>query len=221
MSEELEQIVEEENQTIQEKQTEEKQVPFSKKLLRGLGELLIYAVIAVVCLFVIPKFVVQRTVVSGDSMETTLHSGDNILVEKMSYYFHEPRRFDVVVFYHYFQNDVTEQKKADAENKEDYDFYVKRIIGLPGETVQIIGTTIYINGVALEENYGKDPIAYQGIASEPIVLAKDEYFVLGDNREVSFDSRYEAVGPIHRDLLVGKAWVRIWPMSQFGFFDKE
>ena len=98
-----------------------------------------------------------------------------------------------------------------------YDFYVKRIIGLPGETVQIVDDTIYINGEPLEENYGKDPIRNPGVAAEPFTLDDDEYFVLGDNREVSQDSRYEEVGNIKRDKIVGKAWLRIYPISKFGF----
>ena len=176
-----------------------------KKKFAIIRELLIYAVIAVTCVFIIPRYVIQRTIVSGSSMENTLFSDDNLLVEKVSYHFVDPKRFDVVVFYPY--------------GREEGEYYVKRVIGLPGETVQIKGNDIYIDGKKIEEHYGKDPITYQGIASEPLKLGDDEFFLMGDNRKVSFDSRYEEVGPVHRNLLEGKAVIRIWPLKDFGTFD--
>lgn len=189
-----------------------KQKTMAKKILGGIAEFLVYVLIAVVCLMVVPKYVVQRTEVSGDSMERTLQNEDNILVEKLSYRFGDPERFDIIVFYHFYDDDYQDKK-----DEECYDYYVKRIIGLPGETVQIVEDTIYINGEPLEENYGKDPIDYQGVAAEPFTLGEDEYFVLGDNREVSQDSRYEEVGNISRDQIVGKAWLRVYPFNKFGF----
>lgn len=202
----------EETTSEEAKKTEEKQKPTSKKIINGIGELLLYVVIALICLFVIPKYVVQRTEVSGPSMEATLQDKDSIMVEKVSYRFGKPNRFDIIVFYHFFDNNYQNKKDEGA-----YDLYVKRIIGLPGETVQIVGQTILINGEPLEENYGKDPIAFEGVAEEPIVLGEDEYFVLGDNREVSQDSRYEEVGNIKEDLIVGRAWIRVYPFNKIGF----
>lgn len=201
----------EEEKKIEEKEKDEKKSP-KKRILNGIAELLLYVVIALVCIFVIPNFVIQRTEVSGPSMEATLQNEDNILVEKVSYRFGKPSRFDIVVFYHFFDERNQNKKDEDA-----YDFYVKRIIGLPGETVQIVGQTILINGEPLEENYGKDPITYEGVAEEPIVLGDDEYFVLGDNREVSQDSRYEEVGNIKEDLIIGRAWIRVYPFNKIGF----
>ena len=99
------------------------------------------------------------------------------------------------------------------------EYYVKRVIGLPGETVQIIGEEIYINGELLKEDYGKEPITNPGRAAEPITLGEDEYFVLGDNREVSLDSRYTQVGNVKRENIGGKAILRIWPLNQFGIPD--
>lgn len=167
-----------------------------------LTELLVYIAIVALCLFVIPKYVVQRTVVSGTSMLDTLKDGDNLMVEKVSYHLSDPKRFDVIVFYPY--------------GREDESYYVKRIIGLPGETVQIIGDEIYIDGKLLEEDYGKDPMTYSGIAEEPVKLGDDEYFVLGDNRKISKDSRYEEVGPVDRDLIEGKVVFRIYPFHSIG-----
>ncbi len=94
---------------------------------------------------------------------------------------------------------------------------MKRIIGLPGETVQIdLSGNIYINGEILEEDYGLEPINFPGLAQDPITLGEDEYFVLGDNRNNSSDSRDPSVGNIKRDDIMGKAWVRIWPLNKFG-----
>jgi signal peptidase I len=165
-------------------------------------ELLVYVVIFFIGLYIIPNYVLQRTVVDGDSMLNTLHNEESLLIDKISYVVGDPKRFDIVVFYPY--------------GKDVEEYYVKRVIGLPGETIQIIGQDIYINGEILKENYGKDPIHYAGIAKKPITLADDEYFLMGDNREISYDSRYEEIGPVHRDYIEGKAFLRIWPLKKFG-----
>ena len=168
-------------------------------------ELSIYVLLLFFAAFIVPKYLLQRTIVDGDSMEPTLHDKENLWVEKVSYHFDWLERFDVIVFY--------------PEGRESKKYYIKRIIGLPGETVQIIGETIYINGAPLTESFGKDPITHSGIASEKIVLANDEYFVLGDNREISVDSRFASVGPVKKENIGGKAFLRIWPLSQFGTID--
>lgn len=204
--------IEEEQKEVEE---EKQKKPLAKRILSGAVELLIYVMIALFCIVVIPRYVVQRTEVSGPSMMNTLINKDNILVEKMSYRFGKPERFDIIVFYHFF-----DENNRDKNDEECYDFYVKRIIGLPGETVQIVGETILINGKPLKENYGKDPITYQGVAAEPFTLGEDEYFVLGDNREVSQDSRYEDVGNINIDDIVGRAWLRVYPLKKIGFLGK-
>ena len=138
-------------------------------------------------------------------MMNTLNDGENLLVEKVSYRFSDPGRFDVIVFY--------------PHGRDSADYYIKRIIGLPGETVQIKGKDIYIDGEKLEENFGKDPITEPGMAEDPIKLGEDEFFVLGDNRTVSEDSRYEEVGPVKRENIEGRAVLRIYPLSEFGTFD--
>lgn len=200
--------LEAEKETAQIPKTEE-EVQETKKHKRNsiIRELIIDLFIVAVCVMVIPRYVVQRTIVSGSSMEETLLDGDNLLVDKFSYLIGSPDRFDVVVFYPYGQ--------------KDGEYFVKRVIGLPGETIQIIGDTIYINGEVLEESFGKDPITVQGIAEEPLTLGEDEYFLMGDNREVSYDSRYEEVGPVHENLIVGRALVRIWPLNSFGSFEQN
>ncbi len=170
-------------------------------------ELLVYVAIVVICLFFVPKYVVQRTKVDGTSMENTLMDKDNLIVEKVSYRFRDPKRFDIIVFFPF--------------GRENEEYYVKRIIGLPGETIQIVGDDIYIDGELLEENYGKDPMTYAGIAEAPVVLGEDEYFVLGDNRSISKDSRYDEVGPVKRDSIEGRVVLRIYPLSSFGLIPKD
>ena len=187
-----------------------------KKKIKGyILEGLLYVALFLVCVFVIPNYVVQRAKVSGPSMMNTLQDEDNVLVSKISYEVHDPERFDIVVFYPYKGR---EEYKNDKEKQKEH--FVKRVIGLPGETIQIIGSDIYINGEKLDEHYGKDPITDGGIANEPITLGEDEYFIMGDNRAVSFDSRYEEIGPIHKDAIDGKAVLRIWPLKTFGKIDK-
>lgn len=189
-------------QKIEEQPTTEEENKKSKVGVRVLIDFVVYAIIIFLCLNVIPKYVIQRTIVDGTSMADTLDNGDNLIVEKVSYHFDKLDRFDVIVFYPY--------------GRDSDEYYIKRIIGLPGESVQIIGDEIYIDGELLEENYGKDPMTYSGIASQPYELADDEYFVLGDNRSISMDSRYYQVGPVHKKDIGGKAILRIWPFGVFG-----
>lgn len=176
-----------------------------KKIVGIIVEILFYIAIVLFCFNVVPRYMIQRTIVDGDSMMDTLTDRDNLLVEKVSYHLNDPHRFDVIVFYPY--------------GRDEEEYYIKRVIGLPGETVQIIGSQIYINGEVLEENYGKDPIDYAGIVEEPRTLGEDEFFVLGDNREVSQDSRYEEVGFVKRENIEGRAILRIFPFSKFGTFE--
>lgn len=171
-----------------------------------LGWILYIAVIVGLSFFII-TFVGQRTRVSGSSMETTLHDGDNLIVEKLSYRFHDPKRYDIIVFPYQFEEDT---------------YYIKRIIGLPGETVQVIDGYTYINGELLDTDiYGAEVMNSPGIAEVPIVLGDDEYFVLGDNRNHSSDSRDPSVGVLTKDDLIGRAWVRIFPFDSIGVIRHE
>ena len=170
-------------------------------ILREILSFLVYVAVVVGVTFLIIHFVGQRTYVSGSSMENTLSDGDNLIVDKITYRFSDPQRYDIIVFpFHY----------------ADHVYYIKRIIGLPGETVQIVDGDIYIDGEMLRESYGREVIKDSGLATEPIELGEDEYFVLGDNRNDSTDSRDPSVGKIHRDEIIGRAWVRIWPLEKIG-----
>ncbi len=175
-----------------------------KKVMKELLSTGLYLLFVLIATWLLIAFVIQRTEVDGSSMEPTLYNGDNLFVDKISYRFREPERFDIIVF--------------PFQHKEDT-YYIKRIIGLPGETVRIDEDgRIYIDGEVLEESYGREVIRpeYVGRAAEPITLGDDEYFVMGDNRNNSSDSRTEAVGNIHRKDIVGRAWVRIWPFDKMG-----
>lgn len=176
-----------------------------KKKNRLVKEILIDSISILLALFVacmIVKFVGQRTVVDGSSMEPTLSNNDNLIVDKISYRIHDPERFDVIVFQYQYEKNT---------------FYVKRVIGLPGETVRIDEEgNIYINEVLLEENYGREQMLDPGLAYNGFTLGEDEYFVLGDNRNHSSDSRTISVAGVNRDTIVGKVWVRIYPFNKIG-----
>ena len=179
------------------------------RIMRELLNTAIYLLCVLGAVWLVITFVGQRTEVEGASMENTLHNGDNLIVDKLSYRFHDPERFDIIVFPFQFQDNT---------------YYIKRIIGLPGETVQIMDDgSIYINGEKLEENYGMEVIKPEtiGRAAEPIELGDDEYFVMGDNRNNSSDSRPDLVGNIKRENIIGKAWLRIWPVSDFGVLQHQ
>ena len=159
------------------------------------------AVVLVLAIFVV-LFFCHRVTVTGQSMETTLKASDVVLVNRVEYHFHEPQRFDVIVF--------------EKENNRAVKEYVKRVIGLPGETVQIIDEIVYIDGQPLQGEAGLEHVTLAGLASQPIVLGSDEYFVLGDNRESSEDSRFSNIGNVKRGEIHGSVWLRVSPFQRFG-----
>ncbi len=150
-----------------------------KEIIKELSGWLLYIVLIIALTWTVVTFVGQRTEVSGSSMETTLSDKDQLIVDKMTYRFRDPKRYDIVVFPYQYQDNT---------------YYIKRIIGLPGETVQILSGMVYIDGMRLDEHYGNEIMENPGIAEEPLTLGEDEYFVLGDNRNNSSDSRASDVG---------------------------
>lgn len=161
--------------------------------------------IAVVCLFafVAVWYFGQRVSTVGDSMSPVLRNGDAVLVNRIVYNATTPKRGDVIVF-------------KPKGNENDH-YYIKRIVGLPGETIEIIENRVYIDGERLEEDYETTNIDDVGVVDEKLKLAGDEYFVLGDNREQSEDSRDADVGNVKREYIYGKAWFVITPGDEFGF----
>ncbi|MCM1325321.1 MAG: signal peptidase I [Bacteroidales bacterium] len=179
------------------------------KVMKELFNTGLYLLVVLLITYLVITFVGQRTEVEGESMEATLSNGDNLIVDKLTYKFSDPKRYDIIVFPFKYQENT---------------YYIKRIIGMPGETIQIDDAgRIYINGEVLEEGYGREIIRAEnvGIAAKPITLGEDEYFVMGDNRNNSSDSRMEIIGNIHREDIVGRAWLRIWPFSKFGVLEHQ
>ena len=173
-----------------------------KSVIKEILSTSIYLLCVFIVTYLIIHYVGQRTEVQGSSMEPTLQNADNLIVDKISYRVREPQRFDIIVFPFQFEEDT---------------YYIKRIIGMPGEKVRIDWDgTVYIDGEVLEEGYGLEVIQDPGRAVDEIELGEDEYFVLGDNRNNSTDSRAELVGNIHKDDIIGRAWVRIYPFEKFG-----
>jgi len=178
-----------------------------KNILKEILSISVYLLLVFCAAYLIVTYVGQRTQVSGSSMETTLSDGDHLIVDKISYRFSDPERFDIIVFPFQYDTDT---------------YYIKRIIGMPGETVQIDESgNIYIDGELLEESYGREVIQNPGRASDPVRLGEDEYFVMGDNRNNSSDSRDPSVGNIHRRDIIGRAFIRIWPCSKFGILKHQ
>ncbi len=165
--------------------------------------IIICMIISLIVAYGITHFVAHHTRVDGHSMNNTLADNDLLIIEKLSYYFNEPERYDIVVFP--FSDNIN---------------YIKRIIGLPGEKLQIINGYVYINDVLLEDDiYGRSIITDPGIAGQPVYIGENEYFVLGDNRNSSSDSRKESVGLINRKDIQGKAVFRFWPFDELGVLD--
>ncbi|MDE7210248.1 MAG: signal peptidase I [Lachnospiraceae bacterium] len=157
------------------------------------------AAVVLLAYFII-NVVLEKTSVLGDSMESTLSDGDMIIVNKFSYLFGNPKRGDVIVF---------------KQSGSEHDYYdVKRVVGLPGETIQIVDGVVYINGEEMQEKIVCETMLISGLAKDRFTLEEEEYFVLGDNRNNSEDSRFANIGTIVRDEIVGKAWLRL---NEFGF----
>ena len=163
-------------------------------MLRELIETIVLSLV----IFLLIRQVVQNYRIESHSMQPNFYEGEFILVNKLAYRLGAPERGDVLVFHN--PNNVEED-------------YIKRIIGLPGDTLEIYDGTVYINGQPLVEEYPINEIP-RGQTYGPIVIEPDNLFVMGDNRPQSQDSR--VFGQLSEDLIVGKAWVRVWPFNKFG-----
>ena len=148
--------------------------------------------------FVLNFIIINANIPSG-SMENTIMTGDRVIGIRL---IKDYNRGDIVIF-------------PDPEQEGRY--LIKRVIGLPGETVQIIGGLVYIDGAPLEDESGLGQVSLAGRAGSPITLGEDEYFLLGDNRDSSEDSRFANVGNVKADQIQGKVWLRILPILKLGF----
>ena len=158
--------------------------------------------LVIVLAFLVRGIAIEQIQISGISMSPTLENGDMVLVEKISYRQKQPERNDIVVF--------------SVKNQEKKKQYVKRVIGLPGERVQIKDGLVYIDGEFLKEDTQCEAIMDAGMAQEEIVLGEDEYFVLGDNRNFSEDSRDVIIGIVNQKQIKGKVCFRILPFGRRG-----
>ena len=175
-----------------------------KKILNITKEVVPY-VAALLSVWVITTFIVTGTKVDGYSMYPTFSDGDFLLTDRLTYRIGEVDRFDVVIF------------DLNKNNNESPYYLIKRVIGLPGETVRIdTAGNIYVNNEIVEESYGAETILDPGMAINTITLGEDEYFVMGDNRNNSLDSRFEQVGSVKRNQIIGEPFLQIYPFQKFG-----
>lgn len=196
------------------KNTEQEQIKTStppspfQKLISVLWE--IFKVVALTLLIIIPIriWIIQPFFVSGASMEPSFDDGDYLVIDELSYHFREPERGEVVVFH---------------SPEDEKQFYIKRIIGLPGERVELQDGQIIISNAEHTEGFVLDESKFDTMGftfgNIKVKLGPDEYFVLGDNRSASSDSR--KWGPVKKDLLVGRVWVRALPVSKFNVYSSQ
>lgn len=159
---------------------------------------IVETVVLSLIIFLLIRQVVQNYRIENHSMEPSFYEGQFVLVNKVAYWFSEPKRGDVIVFHN------------PRNTREDY---IKRVIGIPGDTVEVRDQKVFVNGMPLPEEYPHRPIP-PGEYAGPFVVGENQLFVMGDNRPNSSDSR--VFGPIDRSLVVGQAWLRIWPLNVFG-----
>ena len=173
----------------------QKKKKINPQVIKDIFEMVIGGMIVIFLAFVIVYSVGMRTSVVGDSMEPMLYNGQEILMNRVVYRLSSPKRGDVIVFL--------------PNGNQNSHFYVKRVVGLPGETIQIQDGSVYIDGVLLDEDESFDKMIDAGIAQNELMLATDEFFVLGDNRNSSEDSRSGNIGAVKKEDIIGEAWFRL------------
>lgn len=173
-------------------------LPLVREVLSWIVEIVVVIGLA----YVLVSFFGIRTNVVGQAMEQTLENDDDILVNKFAYIISKPKQGDVIVF-------------LPNGNKKSH-YYIRRVVAVPGDTVQIKDGALYVNDELYKESTDVASMEDAGIASDAVKLEKDEYFVLGDNRNNSEDSRYANIGNVKRDYIIGKAWFRFSGFGSFG-----
>ncbi len=175
-----------------------------KKFLAFVFDIVKMVVISLAIIIPVRYFLVQPFYVKGESMEPNFHENEYLMVDEISYRFNPPQRGEVVVFRY---------------PKDPQDYYIKRLIGLPGETVFIKDGSVYVTATTgetfkIEEDYLPSYISTIALSEEPITLSEDEYFVLGDNRNASKDSR--SFGAVKKSFIIGRVFLRGLPIHEFG-----
>jgi len=173
--------------------------PKYKKFFKSLFWWIFEIIAVILAAYLIIEYAVEKTTMMGVSMNTTLNDGEKIIINKLAYWRGEPQRNDVIVF---------------SQSKSGHGYYnIKRVIGLPGETVEIVNGEVYIDGRKHTEVIPVEAMRVAGLADDAIVLGENEFFVLGDNRNYSEDSRFANIGIIVKSDIIGKAWIRLEPFS--------
>lgn len=171
-------------------------------LLKEIAVWIVEILMTIAAAIIMVSFFGFRVSVIGPSMSPTLESGEKVLVNRFVYKLFDPKQNDLIVF------------QPNGNEKSHY--YVKRVIALPGDTVQIKDGKVYVNGEVLAESVETEKIENAMMAENEIVVGEDEYFVLGDNRNNSEDSRYASIGNVKKDHITGEAWMVVYPFDRIG-----
>jgi signal peptidase I len=185
--------------------SESQRLAESKRKRSGLVEWIVVVVVAISSALLVRAYVLQQFAVEGTSMLTTLHPSDRVLVNKLSYHLHDPRRGDVVVL------------KRIESNAQERDL-IKRVVALPGETIEYRSCQLFINGALIKEPYLDPQIVSSnrcGADQPPVTVEPKHVFVMGDNRGGSLDSRDDSVGQVAYSNLIGRAFVVMWPFADW------
>lgn len=169
--------------------------------MRGLVEWLLVIGFALLLAFIVRTFLFRVTRVTGYSMEPTLSHGDILILNRVPYLFGSPQAEDIVAFPY-------------PGNESDY--FIKRVIAVPGDTVNLQDGSFFINSVPLEDAFSNEPVRSAFTVTFPLEVVGESFFVLGDNRNRSKDSRYPTVGNISGDEMIGRVAIRIWPLGSIG-----
>lgn len=169
--------------------------------VRGFGREILETILLIGAIYALVNLATVRFIVEGPSMQPTFHTGQVLVVSRLNYMFGSPQRGEIIIF-------------NAPGTPPDEPPYIKRVIGLPGETVEIRDTKVYINGQELYEPYINEPCEASRCPNRTWTLGADEYFMMGDNRNHSSDSR--AFGAVKRERVIGEALVRYWPPSDWG-----
>ena len=181
--------------------------PKIKQIIKAIILWIVEILLVIGAAYLIIEYAVEKTTMMGASMSSTLKDEEKIIINKLAYIRKNPERFDVIVF-------------KQSSNEHSY-YNIKRVIGIPGDTVEIVEGYVFINGEKLNEVIDVEVMRVAGIAQEPVELQENEFFVLGDNRNSSEDSRFANVGIVVKKDIIGKAWIRLKPFAIIDKINRE